>query len=195
MALLTNEITRIRLQSFQKTYLWEIYLPVIDTRTPASSGLLNTVKQLVETAVQFVDEVSTLVENVRYSDYSVDANVLRYGSRQSFFAGFLKKEAFQLTFRDTEGASARKYLRAWRNLIVTDKGLFKKKIGGYAKDVVLQYTNSLGVTISKVKFVNSFPLTMPSPSLTYNEGGILKFDIMFACDKIEETQGYSVELL
>jgi len=150
---------------FQRNFQFEVFLPDIGNARGS--------------------DVSVLVQKVSWQDYEMsDPTTMRYGAFQSFFANFLQGKTFTINFLETEGALVRTYLKSWRSLIITDDGLFKKKIGGYAKDLMLNYLDTKGSIIHTVKFKNSFPLIRAKGDHDYDTSSIMKIEVPFACDRM-----------
>jgi len=167
MGLMGRDVSSLQWQRFQRTYNWEIILPTI---LPIPGEL-----------------VSQLVQSVTYSDYEMtEPAMMRDGAFQRFFAGGLTVAPFKITFMENELASVKLYLSAWKNAMLDYNGLYKKKIGGYAKDIALLYMTNEGIPYREVKFQNAFPLKFYEATLDYNSNEILKVTIPFTCDRVME---------
>ncbi len=170
MSLFGNDALTIRSYRLQKTYNFECLLPLV--------GIADPLK------------VSRLVQSVNYSDYEMTGvQGMRYGAFQSFYAGFMTKREFSISFLETEDHDVKRYLNAWRELIVDRKGRFKHKKGflfGYAKPIFLHYINSQGNTTNVVEFKYAFPVSFSSWKTDYNESSVQKLEAHFVCDTINE---------
>lgn len=170
MGLFSNDILRVRSYRYQKSYNFECVLP--------PTGIADPLK------------VSRLVQAVEYSDYEMDSNeLMKYGIFDSHFAGTLSKKPFTITFNETEEHDVKRYLHAWRNLIVDRFGRYKKKKGlffGYAKPIFLHYMNNEGNTTNVVRFRHSFPVTFNNWTVSYNESNVQKIEATFVCDYVED---------
>lgn len=135
-------------------------------------------------------EVSRLVEDINYTDYEMSSpENMRQGAFQTFYAGFLDKRPFSITFRETELGLIKRYFRAWRNLIVDGQGLFKRKKGfglGYAKPITMNYLNNAGDIRNTIVFSYAFPTSFNNWTASYNESNVQKMTVNFVCDYIDD---------
>jgi hypothetical protein len=170
MGLLGDDILAVRKYKYQKVFNFECILPIV--------GIADPIK------------VSRLVQSVNYIDYEMsDVEGMKYGAFQSFFSGQFKKRPFTISFIETEDQDVKRYLNAWRELMVDRHGLYKKKKGflfGYAKPIFLNYLNNSGDTVNVTRFKYCFPISFSPWRLDYNESGLQKIEATFVCDKIEE---------
>jgi hypothetical protein len=170
MAFLENDMLTLRTYKFQKAHNFEAVLPIV--------GIADPIK------------VSRLVQAVNYTDYEMSGvNGMRYGAFQAYFAGFMTKRSFTISFIETEDQDVKRYLNAWRNLIVDGRGLFKRKKGflfGYAKPIVLVYTDNNSNPTNVVTFNNAFPVEFTPWTVDYTQSGIQKIQATFVCDSIDE---------
>jgi len=162
-----RDISSLRSQRLQRAYNWEIILPTL--------------------LPMFGEMVSPLVQSVSYSDYEMAGPfTLKDGAFQSNFVNHLTKRDFSITFLENEFGFVKLYLSSWKNKMLDRHGMWKNKIGGYAKDIVLLYLTVDGLPLRELKFVNAFPLKFYEATLDYNVGDVLKITIPFACDRVEE---------
>lgn len=174
MPLLENDILTVRKYNFQRNYNFECILPPV--------GIIDPLR------------VSRLVQTVNYTDYTMASTEgMRYGAFQAFFSGFFNKTTFSISFMESEFHEVKRYLRAWRNLIVDDRGLFKKKKGflfGYAKPIFLIYYNDKGLTTNVVRFKYAFPVVYNNWKADYNDPQIQKIEVNFVCDAVEDLREF-----
>lgn len=170
MSLFGNDALTIKSYRLQKTFNFECLMPLV--------GIADPLK------------ISRLVQGFNYSDYEMPGvQGMRYGAYQAFYAGFMTKREFNVTFLETEDHDVKRYLNAWRNLIVDRHGRFNKKKGflfGYAKPIFLHYLNSKGHTTNVVEFKYAFPVSFTQWRTSYNESTVQKIDASFVCDEIRE---------
>jgi len=167
MSLIQRDIESLRSQSMQRTYNWEVIMPTI-LPTPG------------ETASQ-------LIQSIKYHDYETDApQEVRDGAYKVFYAGDLRRPTLEITFLENELAFTKLYFSNWKNMMLDRHGLWKKKIGGYARDIILLYFTTSGIPLREVRFVNAWPLKWYGADLDYAANNIVRVTIPFACDLIRE---------
>lgn len=172
MSLLGDDILTMRKHKYQRVYNFECIMPLV--------GIADPIK------------ISRLVQSVNYVDYEMnEVDGMNYGAFQAFFAGKFKKRPFSITFLETEDHDVKRYLNAWRSLMVDRHGLYKKKKGflfGYAKPIFINYLNNSGDTVNVTRFKYCFPIGFSPWKLDYNESGLQKIEATFVCDKVEEVR-------
>lgn len=177
--LLSNDILTLRSFPMQKAHNFECLLPLVGASDPIV--------------------VSQLVQSVEYTDYEMSGvNGMRYGAYQSFFAGFMSKRPFTINFIETENQDIKTYLTGWRNLIIDSQGRFQKKLQflfGYAKPIVLIYTDNNGNPTNIVTFNNAFPIEFSPWKVDYTSSGVQKVQVTFVCDGISETSDIVTDLV
>jgi hypothetical protein len=167
MSLMQRDIESLRSQSMQRTYNWEVIMPTF-LPTPG-------------------EMVSQLAQKVRYHDYETEAPTeIRDGAYKVFYAGDLRGPALSITFLENELAYTKMYFANWKNTALDRHGLWKKKIGGYARDIILLYYTTSGLPLREVRFVNAWPLKWYDADLDYAANNIMTVEIPFACDLVRE---------
>ena len=164
---LSRDIVQLKFHRFQRAYNWEVLLPII--------GWIPG------------ELVAPLIQSVDYEDYNMaEPSAMRAGPYYKFYPKDLGKPSLTMKFIETEEGLVKSYFAFWRRLIVDNKGLWGKKVGGYAKDIVLLYLSSRGLPLREVKFRNAFPLKSYSAKLSYEDNAVLTVDIQFSVDRVEE---------
>jgi hypothetical protein len=167
MGFMDGDISFLKGQRLQREYNWEVVMPMF---LPIPGEL-----------------VSRLVQSVSYSDYEMTSPaVIKDGAFQRFFAGNLTVKPLKITFIENEMATVKLYMASWKNAMLDINGLYKAKVGGYAKDISLLYLTSEGYPIRQVKFQNAFPINFYEANLDYANNGVLKVTISFVFDRVME---------
>ena len=165
--ILSRDIVQLKFHRLQRTYNWEVYLPII--------GWIPG------------ETVAPLVQSIEYEDYNMaEPSVMRAGPYFNAYPKDFTRPTMSMKFLETEEGLVKTYFAFWRRKIVDNKGLWGKKKGGYAKDIVLLYLNSRGIPLREVKFHNAFPLTSYAAKLSYEDNSAMTVDIQFSVDRIEE---------
>ena len=163
-------IDSISRANFQRDYLWEVLLP------PLAGFDTSQVLQL-----------ETLIQSVRFGDYSVDSpSMMRVGPYQSWFVGLLSVQTIKMTFLKTNPDLVAPYFYAWRQLMVDNTGLFQPK-SNYQKNIYIRFLDTDGTASGQYKCVGCFPTTFPQYNLDYGSNKIVQIEPIFNVDKIEYT--------
>jgi len=168
---LSRDIEQLKAFNFQKTFNWELYLPII--------GWIPG------------ELVSTLAQAVEYEDYNMaEPSRMKAGP---YFKGYPKDfgpATLTVKFLETETGLVKTYFQFWRRMIVNSKGLWGRKgnkdASGYGKDIVLLYLTNEGYPLREVKFKCAFPLTSYAAKLSYEDNSLLTVEIQFSVDRVEE---------
>lgn len=156
---------------FQKDFLWEVLLPDIGV---SAFGLVGFT-------------LGQLVQEVAFGDYSIDqATTTRFGPYQAHFAGMFKVPRVRMTFLKTMPDAVSAYFKAWKNLIITEDGIYNPK-NMYQRTIFIRFSDSTGLTLGQYKFIGAFPITFPHYNLAYSSNTITKVNVEFETDKVEYT--------
>lgn len=168
MAVSEMTIDKVKAYTYQRTYLYEVVLPRIGSIPP--------------------EQIEPLIQECTYGDYEMDdGEVVRFGARQSNFAGFFSIKEVSLTFRETESHIVWQYFNQWRELIVSQTGHFGNKLGdnGYAFPIVVNYLSGTGDITKTITLKNAFPKRVEQAQLSYAQSKVLSYEIPFKVDKID----------
>lgn len=174
---LNRDVVSLRVRRWQRSYNWEVLLPML--------GIMPG--ELVAPTIQAID----------YNDYEMtEPAQMKDGAYSRYAVGDLSKRAFNISFLETEEGIVAIYLNAWRDMMITSNGLWKKKLGanGYARNIFLMYLTADGLPLRTVQFYNAFPLKFYEAKLDYADNSLLRLTIPFQCDRvIEESVGQTIE--
>jgi hypothetical protein len=160
----------------QRNYLWDVLLP--DISNPLGKmfgGILEGVQGLAMTQY---------VQAVKFGDYDIAKNVMKYGPYQAKFPGLLDVGDVTITFLKPMPDFISGYFYSWKNLIVDDTGLYFPK-NKYQKNVYVRFLDSTGLAINRYKLTGCFPVKFPSYNMDYKNNDVTQFDVTLAVDKIE----------
>ena len=164
--ILSRDISQLKFHRFQRTYNWEVLLPII--------GWIPG------------EVIAPLIQSVTYDDYNMEEpSAMKAGPYLKQYPNSLGSPSLSMKFLETEEGLVKTYFAFWRRLMVDSKGLWGKK-KSYAKDLILLYLNSKGMPLREVKFRSAFPLTSYSAKLDYSDSSVLSVEIGFSVDRIEE---------
>jgi len=160
----------------QRNYLWDVLLPDINSPLEnLAGGLLEGLQGLAMTQY---------VQGVRFGDYDVAKEVMKYGPYRAGFPGLLTVGEATITFLKPMPDFISSYFYAWKKLMVDDRGLYKPK-RNYQKNIYVRFLDSTGIAINRYKLVGCFPLKFPAYDLDYENNAVTKFSVVFSVDKIE----------
>lgn len=166
----------LKYSRLQRNYLWDVLLPDINnTLSTATGGLLEGGQGLI---------MAQYVQGVKFGDYDVAKNTMKYGAYQANFPGLLTVGDVTITFLKPSPDFISGYFYTWKKLMVDGTGLYQVK-SKYQKNVYVRYLDDTGLTINRYKLMGCFPIKLPSYSSDYNNNDVVKFDITLAVDKIE----------
>jgi len=166
---LARNIEVLKYHRFQRTYNFEVLMPDL---FPYPGEL-----------------VAPLIQSVEYEDYNIlEPSQMKAGPYIEFYPNSFAKPSLTLTFMETDEGLVKLYLGRWRNRIVDSKGLWGQKYGtlGYAQDIIVTYLNNFQIPLREVKFRKAFPLVSYKAKLDYMDNDILKIQVPFSCDRVEE---------
>jgi len=160
--------TVLRSARFQRDYLWDVLLPDIGM---ATGGLIGF-------------GLGQLVQSVSFSDYDIESEGTRFGPQEAFYAGKLKVGNISMTFLKTMPDVVSSYFNSWKNLIITQDGLYNVK-SKYQKNIYIRFVDQSGLSMGQYKMIGCFPIKFPSYNLSYDSDSVTKVTVEFKVDKIE----------
>jgi hypothetical protein len=167
LSAINRDIAVLSVRRFQRSYGFEVLLPQVGW-VPG-------------------ELVAPTIQDITYSDYVMkEPTSMRSGAYKLFYVNDLQDPVLKIIFLETEEGAVRLYLNAWRSLMLTNKGLWRKKLNGYAKNITLTYLTAEGIPLRVVNFRNAFPLKFYDAALSYKENTIQQIEVPFACDMVEE---------
>lgn len=166
----------LRYSRLQRNYLWDVLLP--DVSSPIGNlagGLLEGVQGLAMTQY---------VQAVRFGDYDIEREVMKYGPIRASFPGLLTANDVTITFLKPMPDFISSYFYGWKQLIVDVNGLYQPK-SKYQKNIYVRFLDATGIAINRYKLTGCFPLKFPTYDLDYENNTITKFSVTLSVDTIE----------
>ena len=158
-------VNAIEKVEYQRDYLWEVVLPDV-------GGANGT-------------EVGKLVQSIRFGDYNVEEiSRIYYGGHRKGYVGFLEIPSVTMIILGSVPDVAVRYFRAWKQLMISDSGLFYPK-ANYARDVYATLLDTTGSEVNKFRMRGVFPKTVPAYDLSYESDKVVRHEIEFNIDTLE----------
>ena len=155
--------------SFQRNFLWDVILPDIASQTGGLTGF----------------SIGTLAQEISFGDYSIDSpNIMRVGPYQAYFAGLLSVQTIKITFLKTTPDVVAPYLYAWKQLMLSNGGLFQPK-ANYQKNIYIRFFDQTGNITEQYKCIGCFPVEFPQYQLDYGSNKLTTITPQFQVDKVE----------
>lgn len=153
-------------QKFQRDYMWEVLFPDIG---------------------QFRgDIVGKLCQSADFGEYSMEGPfVMRKGAITAKFPSKFNIKNATFKFLLTADKYIVGYIGAWRQKIVSDKGLFEGNKNQYARRILVNFLNQDGAINTTATLLRTFPTNFPSYSLNYDGNSALMVTVGFSVDDVE----------
>jgi hypothetical protein len=149
--------------NLQRDYNWEIFLP--------DMGSLAGY------------QVAMYCQEVKFGDYVLDSDSMRYGAFQAKFPGTQGIEDVTFTFLKPVPDIVSSYFYYWKNLVVDGSGYYNVK-SQYAKNLKVILYDTTGATSNTYTLVGVWPKSVPSYNISYKREGMVEVSITCSVDRV-----------
>ena len=136
--------------------------------------------------------LSKYCQSIKFGNYNIaDVTEFKTGAFKQFYAGLFSIDSVTMSFVVPIPDMITSFFLGWRNHIVDEMGNYGLK-SNYSHNIYILLNNLTGIPFSRVRLEGAFPRTYPVADLSYENEGLLKYNIDISVDKIKPLTGPTV---
>jgi hypothetical protein len=166
--LFDNYVPLEKYTEYQRTYNWEVAFPF------SMGGIPGMI-------------ISKYCKAILLGDYALREIIeIQIGPKSQFAPGTLSINNVTAVFLVPAPNLIHGYFKAWKNLVVDEKGRYSVQ-DNYKHSIYVRLYTTQGITAGTIRMKGVFPRTFPEYGLSYEVENIVRYVITFSVDDLEYT--------